>query len=119
MLTSEYETRLATTVERYESKIAALKEENKCSLVNTIADHDTKYAMCVRGSSCKSICRQCVRRTWTQLAESMPYITLKKASTTTRSCLWRRSFCLGEGTSGCEGAAWELACSSWLGLRIC
>ena len=47
MLTSEYETRLATTVERYESKIAALKEEHKSALVNTTADHDTKYAMCV------------------------------------------------------------------------
>merc|ERR1719399_2746574 len=47
VLTSEYETRLATTVERYESKIAALKEEHKSALVNTTADHDTKYAMCV------------------------------------------------------------------------
>ena len=47
VLTSEYETRLATTVERYESKISSVKEEHKCALVNTVSDSDTKYAMCV------------------------------------------------------------------------
>jgi hypothetical protein len=47
VLTSEYETRLATTVERYESKICSLKEEHKSTLVNTTADQDTKYAICV------------------------------------------------------------------------
>jgi chromosome segregation ATPase len=47
-MTREYETKLSTTVQKYETKIATLQEDHKSQMANTVADHETKYSLMVR-----------------------------------------------------------------------